>query len=395
MTDSYPRVRISARGADWLRSGHPWVFRSEIVEDSGAESGELVQVSVRRRSGGGVFLGQAFYSSKSLIALRLITTQDQPCDRDFWRGRLQRAIELRRALGGEDTAGRLVFAESDDIPGLIVDRYADVLVLQTLCAGVDRLKETWLELLRELLEPAAVVERNDTGSRKLEDLPVRAGVLRGELRRPLEVRLGGLLRLVDPLEGQKTGAYLDQRENYLRAARLTRGRCLDAFCYQGGFGLALKQAGAEEVVLLDQSEKALQLAAADAERNGLRVETRQANVFDQLHAWKKAGESFDLVVLDPPAFAKNRESVPAARRGYKEINLRAMQLLKSGGVLVTCSCSHHMQEQQFEAVLLDAAVDSRCRLQIIERRGAAADHPVRLGFPESGYLKCFILRVLR
>jgi 23S rRNA (cytosine1962-C5)-methyltransferase len=389
-----PTVYISARGAARLEAGHPWVFKSDIKDSGAANNGEVVRVAIRRRSGGEKLLGQAFFSSHSIITLRLISGDERPCDREFWRERLQAALDGRRLIGGEDEAGRLVFAEADGLPGLIVDRYGAALSIQTLCAGAERLKELWLELLEELLRPRAVVERNDTASRRLEGLEERAGLLRGVLGGPVTVRLGGLMRQVDLLEGQKTGAYLDQRENYLRAARLAHGRCLDVFSYQGGFGLSLARAGAAEVILVDQSEKSLQLAARDAELNRLEVRTQGGNAFDLLHRWQKEGERFDLIVLDPPAFAKNRAAVEAAQRGYKEINLRALKLLHPGGVLVSCSCSHHLQEPLFEKMLLDAARDAGRTLQILERRGAAADHPERLGFPESKYLKCFIMRVL-
>ncbi len=390
-----PEVTINSRAAHRLRQGHVWVFDSDVRDDGGAADGDLVRVISRHRSGGANPLGLAFYNSRSMIRLRLIDRKVVEPDRDFWRARLQAALDLRATLAdGRDTAGRLVYSEADGLPGLIVDRYDDVLVLQTLSAGADRMLDVWLELLAELVEPRAVVERNDTNSRKLEGLESRAGVLFGEIDGSVEIREGGLRFIVDPLAGQKTGWFLDQRENRIQAASYARGRCLDVFCYQGGFGLHLARGGADEVLLVDQSERSLEAARAAAESNGLEVDTHAANAFDFLREQQAAGERWDVVVLDPPAFAKNRASVERAARGYKEINLRAIKLLAPGGVLITSSCSYHMREQHFEQLLLAAGQDAGRALQVLERRTQSRDHPERLGFPESRYLKCFVLRVL-
>jgi 23S rRNA (cytosine1962-C5)-methyltransferase len=390
-------VVVNARGARRLRSGHVWVFDSDVRDAGGAEDGAVVRVVSRHRSGGSNALGVAFYNSVSMIRLRLIARRTVEPDRDFWRERLLAALSLRRLLGRDgpaDTAGRLVYAEADGIPGLIVDHYGGVLVLQTLSAGAERLLETWLSLLAELVAPRAIVERNDTHSRRLEGLPTRAGVLRGELPEPLQVADGGLTLTIDPLQGQKTGAFLDQRENRQRAAAYAGGRCLDVFCYQGGFGLQLARGGADEVTLVDQSAPALQAAAATAAANGLTVHTRAANGFDFLREHQAAGERYRVVVLDPPAFAKNKAAVERAARGYKEINLRAIKLLEPGGILISSSCSYHMQAEHFERLLLDAGRDAGRSLQVLERRSQARDHPERLGFPESRYLKCLVLRAL-
>ncbi|RME25679.1 MAG: class I SAM-dependent rRNA methyltransferase [Deltaproteobacteria bacterium] len=386
-------VRVSAKAAARLRSGHPWVFSGEIRDAGGARDGDIVLVEYRERKRTKI-LGCAFYNSQSMIACRLIEKGEVPVDREFWIRRLERAFELRRGLGDGDEACRLVFAESDGIPGLVVDRFGDVAVVQTLCAGTEKLKALWVELLRELGGFSCIVERNDSAARKLEGLEQRTGILDGKLDGPLEVKISGVSRTIEPLGGQKTGAYLDQRYNHRLAARWARGRCLDAFSYQGGFGLPMAQAGAEQVVLLDQSERALEVARRDAERNGLSVECRQVNVFDELRKLHKRGERFDTIVLDPPAFAKNRQAVESAWRGYKEINLRAMRLLAQGGILVSCSCSYHVSEQMFEQVLQSAAGDAGRRVQVVVRAGAGPDHPERLGFPESRYLKCFVCRVL-
>jgi 23S rRNA (cytosine1962-C5)-methyltransferase len=386
-------VEVSGRAAQRLRGGHPWVFRSDVFHDGGAEAGAVVRVHSRHRGGGVNRLGLAFYSPRSLIALRSLGRDETPPDRASWAARLEAALDLRARLASDDTAGRLVFAEADAIPGLIVDSYADVLVLQTLSAGAARLQALFVELLVERLHPRAVVERNDSTARELEGLEQHTGLLHGELEGPVAFCEGGLELAVDPLGGQKTGHYLDQRENRARVAAYARGRCLDVFSYQGGFGLQLKRAGAAEVTLVDQSERALQAAREDAARNRLEIQTRVANAFDFLRDQQSAGERYELISLDPPAFAKNRQSVERAARGYKEINLRAMKLLAPGGILVSSSCSFHMHEPQFEQVLTEAAADAGRTVQVLERRSQARDHPERLGFPEGRYLKCFVLRV--
>lgn len=389
-----PAVEISPKAARRLRAGHVWVFRQEIRRRHGARTGDIVRVQTRHGSGGSNHLGVAFYNPASLIALRLITREQRVPDRAWWYEMLERALRWRQRRSSHGNAARLVHAEADGIPGLVVDRYDDVAVVQTLCAGTDRLRDLWVELLVELLAPRAVVERNDSSTRKLEGLAERTGVLAGHLDGPVEIREGSLRLLVDPLEGQKTGSYLDQSENRVRVASYGTGRCLDVFSYQGGFGLHLKQAGAAEVTLVDQSGRALQAAEANARLNGLEVKTRAANAFDFLKAQQVAGEQYDVVCLDPPAFAKNRDAIPRAARGYKEINLRAMRLLPPGGILITSSCSYHMQPEHFEEVLLDAARDTGRTVQIVERLSQGRDHPERLGFPESRYLKCMVLRVL-
>ncbi len=390
---SVPAVYVSGRAARRLAQDHPWVYRSDIEDDGEHASGDLVAVEKRHGRGGTNRLGWAFYSHDSLIALRMITRgEEMPAD-DFFRDRLAAAIEARSRLQGEDNAGRLVFAESDGLPGLIVDRYADVLVVQILCAGAERLKSFFTDCLQDSLSPRAIVERDDVAVRRLEGLDQRSVVLRGELDEPVTVEISGMALPVYPLHGQKTGAFLDQRENQARVADYSRGRCLDAFCYQGWFGLQLARGGATDVTLVDQSDQALEIARESAAVNHLQVETVTANVFDFLSQRDKDGENYDMIVLDPPAFAKNKRALPGALRGYKEINLRAMRLLSTGGILVSCSCSYHLSAEMFEDVLASAAADSGRGVQIVERRGQARDHPERLGFPESRYLKCFVLRV--
>ncbi len=389
-----PEIEITQRAARRIRAGHVWVYRSDVKNKHRATAGDVVHVIVRHRSGGTNLLGTAFFSPQSLITLRFITRDRVEPDADFWRARIQRACDLRSEWIGGDTAVRLVFAEADELPGLIVDRYDDVLVMQTLCAGSDRLKDLFVDLLKDLFSPRAIVERNDSSTRKLEGLDEATGVLFGKLDGPVEIEEGGLRMLADPLAGQKTGYYLDQRENRVRSESYARGRCLDVFCYQGGFGLHLKKGGAREVTLVDQSRRALEAAEAASRLNKLEVRTQVANAFDFLKSRQAEKERYDVVVLDPPAFAKNRDSVSRAMRGYKEINLRGMRILNAGGILISSSCSYHMRPEHFEAVLLDAARDAGRVVQVLERRSQPRDHPERLGFPESRYLKCYILRVL-
>jgi 23S rRNA (cytosine1962-C5)-methyltransferase len=387
---SQAQVTITRRGAERAREGHLWIYRSDVRDDGGAEGGSVVRVRDER----GRAVGQALYSDRSEIALRLLTARDEAVDREWWRARLRAAASRRAGVEREAEAFRLVYSEGDLLPSLIVDRYADVLVLQTLSQGTDALKGLFTELLVEEFAPRSIVERNDVRVRALEGLPSQAGVLHGEEPGELEVTQHGVRFRVAPLGGQKTGAFLDQRENHTAARRYARGRALDCFTFNGGFALSI--AGVCESVLgLDVSPEAVAASRRNAELNGAsNVEFREANVFDALHEMESAGERFDTIVLDPPAFAKNRASVRAAARGYKEINLRALKMLAPGGHLVTCTCSYHMSEPLFLEVLSEAARDARRRVQIVERRTQSHDHPVLLGVPETLYLKCVVARVL-
>ena len=387
---SQPQVTVTRRGAERAREGHLWIYRSDVRDAGGAGGGAVVRVRDER----GRAVGQALYSDRSEIALRLLTGRDEPVDREWWRARLRAAAARRAGLGREADAFRLVYSEGDLMPSLIVDRYADVLVLQTLSQGAEALKGLFTELLVEEFAPRSVVERNDVRVRALEGLPVSAGVLHGEEPGTLEVVQHGVRFLVAPLGGQKTGAFLDQRENHAAARAYARGRALDCFTFNGGFALSVAPA-CESVLGLDVSPDAVAAARRNAGLNGAaNVEFREANVFDALHEMESAGERFDTVVLDPPAFAKNRASVRAAARGYKEINLRALKMLAPGGHLVTCTCSYHMTEPLFLEVLAEAARDARRRVQLVERRTQSHDHPVLLGVPETLYLKCVVLRAV-
>src|SRR5256884_4207396 len=384
------QVKITARGAKRIRKGHLWVYRSDVRRASDTSGGAVVRVIDEA----GNFVGLAFYSNASEIALRFLTTSDEAIDREWWRARLRQCAERRAAIAVETNAYRLVYSEGDLLPSLIVDSYDDVLVIQALSQGTDRLQSTLVELLIDEFRPRAIVERNDARVRELEGLERRTGTLYGEAPAEIEINQHGVRFLVTPLSGQKTGAFLDQRENYLAARRVAHGRALDCFTFNGGFALHIAPV-CDSVIGIDISADAIAAAQRNAELNGARnVEFRTANVFDALREMEAGGERFDTIILDPPAFAKNRASLPAAARGYKEINLRALKLLNPGGVLVTCTCSYHVSEQMFLETIEDAALDARRRLQIIEKRGQSSDHPVLLGVPETHYLKCVIARVI-
>ncbi|HJQ31887.1 MAG TPA: class I SAM-dependent rRNA methyltransferase [Pyrinomonadaceae bacterium] len=387
---SQAQVTITRRGAERAREGHLWIYRSDVRDAATAEGGSVVRVRDER----GRTVGQALYSARSEIALRLLTTRDEAVDREWWRARLRAAAARREGLERESDAFRLIYSEGDLLPSLIVDRYADVLVVQTLSQGTEALKATFTELLVEEFAPRSIVERNDVRVRALEGLESKTGVLYGDEPGELEVTQHGVRFRVAPLGGQKTGAFLDQRENHFAARAYARGRALDCFTFNGGFALSI--AGVcENVVGLDISSEAVAAARRNAELNGAaNVEFREANVFDALHEMEAEGQRFDTIVLDPPAFAKNRASVAAAARGYKEINLRALKMLSAGGHLVTCTCSYHMTEPLFLEVIAEAARDARRRVQLVERRTQSHDHPVLLGVPETLYLKCVVLRAV-
>ena len=385
-------VRVNKRGADRVRQGHLWIYQSDLVDVS-ADGGSIVTVKDER----GNFIGQALFSDSSQIALRFLTQSNEEIDREWWRRRITDAA-ARRHIPPDTNAYRLIYSEGDLLPSLIVDRYDDVLVVQTLSQGTDALKPLLIEILIEQFNPRAVIERNDARVRELEGLPLLAGVVYGDAPEELEILQHGLRFQVEPLGGQKTGSFLDQRENRLaaRAAAQTtnKTRALDCFTFNGAFALHLAQA-CENVIGIDISADAVTAARRNAELNGLgNVEFREANVFDALREMEAVGERFDVIVLDPPAFAKNRASLKAAIRGYKEINLRALKLLNTGGVLVTCTCSYHVSEELFLEILAQAAIDARRRLQIMEKRMQATDHPVLSGMPETYYLKCVIARII-
>lgn len=377
-----------------LVEGHPWVFQGEVDFVHGDyEPGDVVTVV----DGRGQFLGKGYINPRSQIIVRMLTGHDETVDRAFFKRRLERAWAHRQRLLSDTSACRVVFGEADFLPGLIVDRFGDVLVVQTLALGIDRWLPDIVEILDELLKPRGIYERNDVPVRNLEGLEQRKGVLRGEFDPRLTIVENGLEIGVDVAEGQKTGYFLDQRENR-RAVRpyAKDARVLDCFCNVGGFALNAAAAGAREVIAVDASEQALEAARENAERNGLlgQMKFMAGNAFDILRKLEANQERFDTIVLDPPAFAKNKSALEGAVRGYKEINLRAMRMLPEGGFLITCSCSYHMTSDLFKAVVADAALDARRRLRLIEERAQAVDHPIVVGYDESHYLKCLIYEVI-
>jgi 23S rRNA (cytosine1962-C5)-methyltransferase len=382
-------IIVNKRGVERAQARHLWIYRSDLVDGRDAKPGEIVRVSDSK----GKRLGQALYSSTSQIALRFVSFAEQEIDRDFWLARLAACEQLRLQVVKNANAYRLVYGESDGLPSLIVDKFDDCLVMQTLSQGMETLKQMWLELLVERYNPRAIVERNEAKVRDLEGLPRLAGLLYGADPGEIVITEGEVKFAVNLLEGQKTGAFLDQRENRLAVENYARGRSLDCFTFQGGFALHLAQ-GAERVTAVDISQAAIQQAKRNAELNqATNVEFIEANVFDLLHQLEKAGERFDCINLDPPAFAKNRSAVAGAMRGYKEINLRALKMLNAGGTLITSTCSHHLSEAAFLNVLADAAADAGRSVQILEKRTQSRDHPVLISMPETYYLKCVILRV--
>jgi 23S rRNA (cytosine1962-C5)-methyltransferase len=380
-------VVITHRGEERIRSGHPWIYRSDVLDVS-AEGGTMVLVQTPRR----MPLGHALYSDRSEITLRMFARGPEPPSLADWGARLDAAIAYRDSLTIDATAYRLVHAEADRLPGLIVDRYGDYLVVQALVQGVDRLLPDLTRLLAEHLQPAGILARNDPRVRVLEGLEQHVAVVHGTVPDRIEIREGRATFSVDPYRGQKTGLFLDQRENRVAAAGYARGRALDAFSYNGGFALAMAP-HCGEVLAVDISDDAVARVAANAAANGIaNVRTLTGNVFDELRELERRGERFDTIVLDPPAFAKNKASVPKALSGYKEINLRALKLLNPGGFLVTCSCSYNVSEAMFADIVAAAAVDAHVDVSVVEKRMQSRDHPVLLTVPETYYLKCFVLR---
>lgn len=383
-----PTVVVSARGEDRLNTGHPWIYRSDLG-DVHADPGDVVIV----RNPRGRQLGHALYSSQSQIALRMLAAGEEVVDEAMVRRRIQSAIAFRETLTIDATAYRLVHGESDRLPSLIIDRYGDYLVVQALSQGMDRLLPAVVSTLTELLHPRGILARNDVRARLLEGLDQHVAVLAGDVPETVAVTELGIHYDADLRRGQKTGLFLDQRENRAAAAGYARGRLLDCFAYHGGFSLALGRR-CHEVIAIDASEDAVARLRQNAQQNGIAVDARVGNVFDELRGMERLGERFDTIVLDPPAFAKNKAAVLKARAGYKEINLRALKLLAPGGTLVTCSCSYNVGEATFGEIVYEAAVDARVAVTVVEKRMQGRDHPVLLAVPETYYLKCFILRKL-
>ena len=383
-------VKVNRKAANRVASGHPWIFSSDVAERDHAAPGSVVKVIDPH----GRPLGMAHYSSTSQICLRLLSRDVQEIGPEFFARRIAEANEYRRNVVRDTDAYRVVHGEGDRLPALIVDRYGDYLVIQTLDQGMDAAKDWIIAALVDLFSPRGIVARNDVAVRQHEQLPLETGVVFGEAPRELTVRMNGLAFRADLLEGQKTGIFLDQRENYVAAGHYAKGKALDCFTCTGGFALYIATK-CESVEAVDSSAAALATAEANRLANGIsNVEFREADVFEVLAGYASARREFSTVVLDPPAFAKSRRNLDAAARGYKEINLRALRLLGPGGILVTCSCSHHLSEAMLLEIVAEAALDAGRELRVIERRTQAQDHPILLTVPETHYLKCLVLQVV-
>jgi len=385
-----PLVKVSRRGADRLKDGHVWVYRSDILSANGISPGALVGVADEREK----LLGTALYSSASQIAIRMISKEAVNDLNSLLRKRIQNAIAYRERVVRDTDAYRIVFSEGDFLPGLIVDRYNDLLSLQVLTQAMDTetVRQVIVSELTERLKPAAIAERVDPRVRELEQLPGRSSSLLHGEQKTTVFSMNGVRFHYEAFEGQKTGAFLDQRENYAAAAQYARGEALDVFCYHGGFALHLAQ-HCSKVTAVDSSRPALEVADRNAALNGREVEWIEANAFDLLRDYASSGQQYDTVVLDPPAFAKSKSNLETALRGYKELNLRALKMLRPGGILVTCSCSYHVSPADFLEVVAQAARDMHRNLRIVENRTQAKDHPILLTVPETAYLKCIVLAV--
>src|SRR5580700_3135173 len=386
-SDSGLTVTVSTRGAARLKAGHVWVYRSDIVAVEGVTPGSAVAVRDER----GRNLGSALYSSASQIAIRLISREPVADFPALLRQRIRDAIAYRERIVRDTNAYRVIFSEADFLPGLIVDRYDDILSMQILTQAMDAepVREAVISELTAGLRPAVIFERVDARVRQLEELAPRDSALVSGVKGSTIFTMNGVKFHFDALEGQKTGAFLDQRENCAAAAQYAHGEALDVFCYQGAFALHLAPRCAH-VSGVDSSRPALEVADRNAALNRLEIEWIEANAFDLLKDYASSGQRYDTIILDPPAFAKSKRDLDAAMRGYKELNLRALKMLRPGGVLVTCSCSYHVSQADFIGVLADAARDAHRILRVAEVRGQAKDHPILLNIPETAYLKCVI-----
>jgi 23S rRNA (cytosine1962-C5)-methyltransferase len=387
---SHPVVKISRRGAKSLQDAHIWVYRSDIVSADGIAPGALVAITDER----GKFLGTALYSSSSQIAIRMLSSHAVDDLPRFLRERIRGAIRYRECVVRDTDAYRVIFSEADFLPGLIADRYNDLLSIQALTQAIEAepMRSVIIAELSERFKPASIAERVDPRIRELEQLPARpSGLIYGEKTSTI-VTMNAVRFHYEALEGQKTGSFLDQRENYAAAARFAHGEALDVFCYQGGFALHLAQS-CSQVTGVDSSRPALQVADRNAALNNREIEWVEANAFDMLRDYADSGRRYDTIVLDPPAFAKSKSNLETALRGYKELNLRALKMLRPGGILVSCCCSYHVSPTQYLEVVAASARDVHRSLRIIANRGQSKDHPVLLSVPETEYLKCLIAYV--
>lgn len=372
--------------------GHDWVYSSEVQKIFGEpQAGELVTLKDFKDRP----LGTAIYNPESQIVARRISRRKQELDAEFFKRRIQRALRFREGLGFSSDLYRLVWSEADGLPGVVIDRYGQHFVLQTLTLAMDRRKNLIVESLKKLFGDIVVIERNDSAIRKAEGMEPVTGVLEGNWNGPFEIEVAGIRQDVDLLEGQKTGIYLDQLDNYAAVGRLSEGEAvLDCFCNQGGFALHAAKQGAASVVAVDISAAAVEATRINAEKNGLSIEAVESNVFDFLKNAETEGRKFDLIILDPPSFTKNRKTVSSAMRGYKEIHLRALKLLEKDGILSTYSCSHHISEKEFFDMICDASVDAKRTLRLLGRHSQRADHPVIATLPETHYLKGFTFQTV-
>jgi len=390
-SDQSPHVRINGKAVNRVHSGHPWIFVSDVIDTGSAAAGDVVRVV----DGKGRTLGTAHYSNSSQIALRLLSRRAEQVDEAFLAKRIQAALTFRRVVVQDSEAYRLVHAEGDLLPGLIVDRYADWLVVQFLDQGMDRMKDLVIAALSSVVQPVGILARNDVPTRAKENLAQESKVVFGNPEAgPVEFRMNDLRWRADLMSGQKTGVFLDQRENYKAAARYAHGRALDCFAGTGGFAMHLANV-CESIDLVDSSAASLHTAKENAALNGIsNLQFHDANALDYLPGLVSAHRKFETVVVDPPAFTKTRSAKEGALRGYKDINLRALRLLDAGGILVSCSCSHHVSEADLLEVIAEAALDANKQLRVLERRTQSQDHPILLTVPETHYLKCLIFQVL-
>lgn len=386
---SQPEVKITSRAIDRIVAGHPWIYRGDVKEAETTDPGAVVRLVDRR----GHFWGQALYSSQSQIALRWLTREERIFDQEFLAGRIRDAARHRERVAPGAEAFRLVSSEGDLLPSLVIDRYGESFVVQTLSQGMEKFKPAIVEMLQSQFHAQSIVERNDSAVRALEGLPEIKGMLSGSEHEAV-VNENGIKFRFDLLAGQKTGGFLDQRENRAAAREYASGRALDCFCYGGGFALTLA-ARCGSVLAIDSSAEALAMARANQALNGTgNVEWREANCFDFLKAADHERQRFDTVALDPPAFARQRSHRESALRAYKELNLRALKILNPGGYLITCSCSYHVSEADFLEVIAAAGQDAHRNVVVVERRTQSRDHPILLTVPETHYLKCLVLRVI-
>ncbi|MCG0274815.1 MAG: class I SAM-dependent rRNA methyltransferase [Thermosediminibacteraceae bacterium] len=378
-----------------IEKGHPWVYKTEIEKIEGDfNPGDIVEVYDHK----GKFIGKGYINPISQITVRILTrNRDEAIDRNFFKNRIMTAFEYRQRLGFNGSF-RLIYGEADFLPALIVDKFEDVFVIQTLALGMDRFKSVIVDVLREIFEPRGIYERNDAPVRELEGLPLVRGSLYGHVPDKILIEENGLKLYVDVINGQKTGYFFDQKENRLAIKPLVKdAEVLECFCYTGSFALSAARFGAKKVLAFDSSKEAVELARENAALNGLEgiCEFHEGNAFDVLRHFHKIGKKFDVVILDPPAFAKNKQALEGAIRGYKEINLRSMKILKPGGFLITSSCSHHVDEDLFWEIIQSAAWDARVNLRVIETRTQAKDHPILAASEETRYLKFFMLQVIK